>query len=250
MQPRHVYFLSDAHLGATLPGNDRDRERRLVTFLETGRPACAALYLLGDMFDFWFEYTRVVPRGHVRFLATLARYTDAGIPVHYFAGNHDAWVGDYLPRECGVIIYRDNEHVTLHDKQFLLGHGDGLDPADKKYLYLRRLFRAAASRRLFRLIHPDAGIRLANACSSRSRRHPRGNTLATTYRGDDHEPIARYCKNILLQRHVDYFIFGHRHLPLDITLSPNSRYINTGDWITHFTYAVFDGETVRLHRAR
>ncbi|MDR0545059.1 MAG: UDP-2,3-diacylglucosamine diphosphatase [Odoribacteraceae bacterium] len=246
MSPRPVYFLSDAHLGAPFLPDNRERERRLVAFLDRAAADCQAIYLLGDMFDFWFEYRRVVPRGHVRFLAALARYTDAGIPVHFFAGNHDAWASDYLADECGITLHDRNEFITLNGKQFLVGHGDGLNPADRKYLLLRRAFRSPLLRRSFRLLHPDAGVRLARACSSRSRERRDGVVKIHPYRGDDDESIVIYCKQVLQQRRVDYFIFGHRHLPVDVPLSPHSRYINTGDWITHFTYARFDGNAVAL----
>ncbi|MDR2130685.1 MAG: UDP-2,3-diacylglucosamine diphosphatase [Odoribacteraceae bacterium] len=249
MQGKQIYFLSDAHLGARVPDNNREREQKLVKFLETIRPGCAALYLLGDMFDFWFEYKRVVPKGHVRFLGELARFTDAGIPVHLFTGNHDTWAFDYLTRECGVTLHAGNEWLSLHGKQFLIGHGDGLNPLDKKYLFLKRLFRNRCLQRLFRSLHPDTGIKWANAWSSHSRLRDGGRVEAGAYRGDDKEGIVLYCKKILLERHVDYFIFGHRHLPVDIRLSPASRYINTGDWITHFSYATFDGAAVQLHHA-
>ncbi|MDR0766138.1 MAG: UDP-2,3-diacylglucosamine diphosphatase [Odoribacteraceae bacterium] len=248
MQDKRVFFLSDAHLGAKFLRDDRERERKLVAFLERIATGCEALYLLGDMFDFWFEYKRVVPRGHVRFLGLLARLTDAGIPVHFFTGNHDAWAFDYLRDECGVTLHHRDEWLTLHGKQFLVGHGDGLNPADKRYLLLRRAFRSPALQRAFRLLHPDAGIRLANGWSARSRARRGGLVEAPPYRGDDREGIVLYCKRVLQERHVDYFIFGHRHLPADVLLAPGSHYINTGDWISHFSYATFDGSTVKLLR--
>jgi UDP-2,3-diacylglucosamine hydrolase len=240
-----VYFLSDAHLGASFLHDNEERERKLVAFLERIAPNCSALYLLGDMFDFWFEYKRVVPRGHVRFLGALARFSDAGIPVHFFTGNHDAWAFNYLARECGVILNDNNGWIIMGGKLFLVGHGDGLDPTDKKYLFLKRVFRSRFLQRAFRLLHPDIGIRLARAWSTHSRM---GHVESPSYRGDDHEGIVLYCKSVLQRRHVDYFIFGHRHLPVDIPISPTSRYINTGDWITHFSYATFDGTTLEMLR--
>jgi UDP-2,3-diacylglucosamine hydrolase len=249
MQGKRVYFLSDAHLGATVLDDNRERERRLVDFLDAHRDDCAALYLLGDMFDFWFEYKRVVPRGYVRFLGALAGFADEGIPVHFFTGNHDIWAFDYLREECGATIHDGNEWITIAGKQFLVGHGDGLNPRDKTYLRLRRLFHNRFLQRAFRWIHPDVGIRLANAWSSHSRLQHTGTLEANAYRGDEHEEIVLYCKQVLRERHVDYFIFGHRHLPLSLDLSPTSRYVNTGDWITHFSYATFDGDSVTLHRA-
>ena len=246
IQDKKVYFLSDAHLGASVLSDNSERERKLVHFLETIRPDCAALYLLGDMFDFWFEYKRVVPKGFVRFLGTLARFTDAGIPVHFFTGNHDIWAFDYLPRECGVTLHTTNEELTLSGKHFLVGHGDGLNPRDKKYLFLKRVFHNRFLQSCFRAIHPSWGIKLADAWSSHSRLKENGKVEASAYRGDDREGIVLYCKHRLKESHFDYFIFGHRHLPIDLPLTPTSRYINTGDWITHFSYATFDGKELRL----
>lgn len=250
MQGKKTYFLSDAHLGAGVLDDNRQREEKLVRFLEEIQPGCEALYLLGDMFDFWFEYKRVIPKGYVRFLAALTRLTDAGIPVHFFTGNHDIWAFDYLRSECGVVLHTENERITLHGKRFLVGHGDGLNPHDKKYRFLRRLFHNRFLQGCFRLIHPDLGIRLANAWSSHSRLKENGMVEADAYRGDDREGIVLFCREYLTRESVDFFIFGHRHLPIDLPLSEKSRYINTGDWITHFSYAVFDGREVQLHHLR
>jgi UDP-2,3-diacylglucosamine hydrolase len=250
VQDKQIYFLSDAHLGATVLKNNREREQRLVDFLEEIRPTCAALYLLGDMFDFWFEYKRVIPKGHTRFLGELCRFTDGGIPVHFFTGNHDTWAFSYLHGECGVTLHFENEWITICHKRFLIGHGDGLNPGDKAYTRLRRAFHNRFLQRVFRLLHPDAGIKLANAWSSHSRLQRGDGVQATAYRGDEEEAIVLFCKNILQRQHVDYFVFGHRHFPSDVALSPSSRYINTGDWITHFSYATFDGSEMTLHQAR
>lgn len=244
----NVYFLSDAHLGASVLTNNRERERWLVAFLDAIRPDCGALYLLGDMFDFWFEYKHVVPKGHVRFLAALARYADAGVPVHFFTGNHDVWAFDYLARECGVTLHPEQIETTLAGKQFVIGHGDGLNPHDRGYLFIRGIFHNRFLQRCFRWLHPDCGVAIANAWSSHSRLRENGKVEAESFRGEENEEIIRYCKDYLRRRHVDYFIFGHRHDPIDFPLEGGSRYLNTGDWITHFTYAVFDGRDVRLCR--
>ena len=233
MQGKKVYFLSDAHLGAKLLKDNREREIMLVEFLQSIKPDCLELYLLGDMFDFWFEYKHVVPKGHVRFLAELANFTDQGIKVHFFTGNHDIWAFDYLAKECGVILHTSMMETTINGKSFLIGHGDGLNPNDKGYLFLRNAFHNRFLQRCFRFIHPDWG---------------NGQIEARGYLGDDKEEIVIYCRNILKEHHVDYFIFGHRHLPLNLELESNSHYINTGDWITHFSYAVFDGEKVSLEK--
>lgn len=243
-----IYFLSDAHLGASVLTNNRERERKLVEWLESIRPQCSALFLLGDIFDFWFEYKRVVPKGFVRFLAKICEFTDNGIDVHFFTGNHDIWAFDYLREECGVHIHTRNEKFTFNGKKFYIGHGDGLNPSDKGYLFIKKAFHSPFLQSCFKRIHPDCGIALAHKWSSHSRLKNNGKIDADDYRGTDREGIERYCRQVLKREDFDYFIFGHRHLPLDIPLSPNSRYINTGDWISHYTYAVFDGEELSLKK--
>lgn len=246
MNGQKVYFLSDAHLGATVLDNNRERELKLVKWLDSIKPDCAALYLLGDMFDFWYEYKHVVPKGFVRFLAKLAEFTDCGIEVHFFTGNHDIWAFDYLNKECGMIVHTDNQKVTVGDKKFLIGHGDGLDKNDKGYLFLKNAFHNRFLQGCFGLLHPDLGYRIAHKWSSHSRLKENGKIEAVSFRGEENEEIVRFCKEILKKEHFDYFIFGHRHLPMEIQLAENSRYINTGDWITHYTYAVFDGKETKL----
>lgn len=241
-----VYFLSDAHLGAAVLDNNKERELKLVKWLDTIKPDCTALYLLGDMFDFWYEYKHVVPKGFVRFLAKIAEFTDQGIEVHFFTGNHDIWVCDYLSQECGIIIHTDNQKLTIGDKKFLIGHGDGLDKNDKGYLFLKSAFHNRFLQGCFSLLHPDLGYRIAHKWSSHSRLKKNGKIEAVSFRGEENEEIVRFCKETLKKEHFDYFIFGHRHLPMDIQLGENSRYINTGDWITHYTYALFDGKDTQL----
>ena len=250
MQRKNTYFLSDAHLGAKILKDNKEREARLVAFLESVREDCRALYLLGDMFDFWFEYRRAVPKGHVRFLAELARFADEGVKVHFFTGNHDVWAFGYLADECGVTLHSGQEETEMNGKRFVIGHGDGLNPADKGYLFIRSVFHNRFLQRCFRWIHPDCGIALADAWSSHSRLRGNGQVEADAFLGEDKEEIVAYCKRYLQRRHADYFIYGHRHCPIDLPLGGGSRYINTGDWITHFTYARFDGEDVRLLKYR
>jgi len=244
----NIYFLSDAHLGASVLRDNREREIKLVNWLDSIRPDCAVLFLLGDIFDFWFEYKRVVPKGFVRFLAKICEFTDAGIEVHFFTGNHDIWVFDYLPKECGVIVHTQDEKFVFNGKRFYVGHGDGLDPRDKGYLFIRRIFHNHFLQRCFRWIHPDMGIAFAHRWSSHSRLKENGKIEADRYRGTEEEDIELYCRRQLETEYFDYFVFGHRHLPLDIPLPKGSRYINTGDWITFFTYAVFDGKEMFLRQ--
>ena len=247
---KKVYFLSDAHLGASVLDNNRKRELMLVNWLDSIKPDCAELFLLGDVFDFWFEYKRVVPKGFVRFLAKICEFTDNGIPVHFFTGNHDIWAFDYLHQECGMIIHIKNEVFTINGKKFFIGHGDGLDKSDKGYLFLKSIFHNRFFQWCFQWMHPDIGIVIAHAWSSHSRLKENGKIEADQYRGESREDIVKFCHQVLEKEHYDYFLFGHRHLPLDIKLTENSRYINTGDWITHYTYAMFDGNDLELKSIR
>lgn len=242
---KKVYFVSDVHLGAPILKNNREREIRLVQWLEHIRPDCATLFLLGDIFDFWFEYKRAVPKGSVRFLAKICEFTDQGIPVHFFTGNHDIWAFDYLHNECGVTLHTHNQRININGKQFLIGHGDALNPKDKGYLFLYHIFHNPILQYGFRWIHPDLGILLAHKWSSHSRLE-NGHIEADSFRGEEKEEIVRFCRNTLQQQHFDFFIFGHRHLPVDLPLTNNSRYINTGDWITYYSFATFDGKTMKL----
>lgn len=243
---KKVYFLSDAHLGAPVLSNNPEREKALVAWLEKIRPDCGILFLLGDIFDFWFEYKWVVPKGHIRFLAKICEFTDQGIPVHFFTGNHDIWAFGYLHEECGVILHTRNEAYLIRGKHFFIGHGDALNPKDKGYLFLYKVFHNPFLQRCFRWVHPDFGVWIARKWSSHSR-FENGKVEADAFQGEENEEIVRFCKQTLDFRHFDYFIFGHRHLPLDMALSANSRYVNTGDWITYFSYASFDGEKMELH---
>ena len=240
-----IYFASDIHLGAGDPATARCTERRFTAWLDAVSRDAEAIYLLGDLFDFWFEYKRSVPKGFIRFLAKLCEFTDAGIPVHFFTGNHDIWAFDYLPKECGVILHTKNEYFNINGKHFLIGHGDALNSKDKGYLFLYHIFHNRFLQKAFRWVHPDLGILLAQKWSSHSRLE-NGHIEADSFRGEEQEEIVRFCRNTLSLRHFDYFIFGHRHLPIDLELSPGSRYINTGDWITYDSYAVFDGENLEL----
>lgn len=242
---KKAYFLSDVHLGAPVLSDNREREKRLVEWLEQIRPDCGVLFLLGDIFDFWFEYKRAVPKGYVRFMSKICEYTDSGIPVHFFTGNHDIWTFDYLPEECGVILHTGNRIFNINGKRFLIGHGDALNPNDKGYLFLYRTFHNRFLQRCFSWIHPDLGIWIARKWSSHSRLE-NGNIEADLFKGEDNEEIVVFCKQTLRTTYFDYFLFGHRHLPIDLPLEKGSRYINTGDWITYYSYAVFDGTEVRL----
>ncbi|MBU0765148.1 MAG: UDP-2,3-diacylglucosamine diphosphatase [Bacteroidetes bacterium] len=238
------YFISDIHLGIPDFEGSLKREKLVVEWLEEVHKDALEIYLLGDIFDVWMEYKRVVPRGFTRFLGKIADITDSGIPVHYFAGNHDQWITDYLPRETGVILHRDRLITELDGKRFFLAHGDGLGPSDKGYKRMKAVFRHPVSNWLYSRFHPNFGIGLAAAVSY-NKRNPRERRFPV-YRGEDGEWLILYAKKKLQQEHFDYFIFGHRHIPINILLKENCRFINLGDWLSYFSYAVYDGSDVEL----
>lgn len=200
---------------------------------------------MGDVFDFWFEYKHVVPKGFVRLLGKLAELNDAGINLHYFTGNHDMWTFDYLPKEIGVTLYRTEIERTIYGKKFIIGHGDGLGPGDHGYKFIKKVFANKFCQWLFARLHPNAGIALANYWSRRSRAAT--GSFDEKYLGDDKEFLVQHIKEHLKTNPADFFIYGHRHLPIDMKIE-NSRYINLGDWITYFTYAVWDGEKLELKK--
>ena len=241
---KKVYFLSDFHLGAPNAVESRKREDRLVRFLQDARKDAGVIFIVGDIFDFWFEYKTVVPKGFVRILGTLAQMADEGIQLHIFTGNHDLWMQDYLSKELNAKLYFEPQQFTIQNKQFLIGHGDGLGPGDNGYKRLKKIFTNPICQWLFRWLHPDAGIQLANYFSRKSRAKT-GNT-DELFLGEDKEWLILYTKEKAKTMAVDYFIFGHRHYAIDLRLNEKSRYINLGDWIRLNTYAVFDGKDVQL----
>ena len=241
---KQVFFASDNHLGAPDPVSSRERERHFVAWLREIRPRAAALFLLGDLFDFWFEYRKVVPKGFTRTLGALAEFTDNGIPVYFFVGNHDLWMNGYFEEELGIPVFHRPQVFEMGGKTFLIGHGDGLGPGDKGFKRMKKVFTHPVSRWLFRWLHPDLGVRLAQHLSVRNKLISGDEDVR--FLGENGEWLVQYARRKLLENHYDYFVFGHRHLPLDIALSGTSRYINLGDWITHYTYADFDGKDMVL----
>jgi UDP-2,3-diacylglucosamine hydrolase len=241
---KNIYFLSDFHLGAPNAAASRQREKKIVQFLNAIKEQTAVLFIVGDLFDFWYEYKKVVPRGYVRLLGKLAQFTDAGIPVHFFVGNHDMWMQDYFQTELSIPVYFEPKEFRFNNKTFYIGHGDGLGPGDAGYKALKKVFRNPICQWLFGLVPPRIGIGLADYFSRKSRAAT--GTSEEHFLGEDREWLITYCNSVLQQKPIDYFVFGHRHLPIDYRLSLVSRYINLGDWISFFTYAVFDGEDVQL----
>jgi UDP-2,3-diacylglucosamine hydrolase len=243
---KKIYFVSDIHLGLPNPVKSLAREKLFIKWLDEIKIDAQEIFLVGDIFDFWFEYEYVVPRGFTRLLGKLAEITDAGIPVHFFTGNHDIWVHDYLPSETGVILHREKLITEFNNKRFMIAHGDGLGPADKGFKRLKKVFTNPLSKWIFARIHPNFGVRFAHFWSHRSRDVYDSDTYL--FKGEDKEWLILYAKKKLTEQHFDYFIFGHRHIPLEINLGENTHFINLGDWITNFTYAVFDGEKVELKK--
>ncbi|MFM2258924.1 MAG: hypothetical protein RLZZ424_857 [Bacteroidota bacterium] len=241
---KKVYFLSDFHLGAPNDTESRKREDRLVRFLQDARKDAGIIFIVGDIFDFWFEYKTVVPKGFVRILGTLAQIADEGIQLHIFTGNHDLWMQDYLSKELNAKLYFEPQTFTIQNKQFLIGHGDGLGPGDEGYKRLKKIFTNPICQWLFRWLHPDAGIQLANYFSRKSR--AKTGNADELFLGEDKEWLILYTKEKAKTMAVDYFIFGHRHYAIDLKISDKSRYINLGDWIRLNTYAVFDGTDLQL----
>ena len=241
---KKVYFLSDFHLGAPNDTESRKREDRLVRFLQDARKDAGIIFIVGDIFDFWFEYKTVVPKGFVRILGTLAQIADEGIQLHIFTGNHDLWMQDYLSKELNAKLYFEPQTFTIQNKQFLIGHGDGLGPGDEGYKRLKKIFTNPFCQWLFRWLHPDAGIQLANYFSRKSR--AKTGNADELFLGEDKEWLILYTKEKAKTMAVDYFIFGHRHYAIDLKISDKSRYINLGDWIRLNTYAVFDGTDLQL----
>ena len=239
---KKVYFLCDAHLGSWAMQHRRTQERRLVRFLDSIKEKASAVYLLGDMFDFWYEYKFVVPKGYTRFLGKISELTDMGVEVHYFTGNHDIWAYNYLERECGVIIHRSPITVELGDKVFFLAHGDGLGDPDKSFKLIRAIFHSKFCQRLFSSLHPRWGMWFGLTWAKHSRMK-RADGKEPPYMGEDKEYLVRYAKEYQ-QEHpdIDYYMFGHRHIELDLMLSKKTRMMILGDWLWQFTYAVFDGE--------
>jgi UDP-2,3-diacylglucosamine hydrolase len=245
-QGKKIYFSSDNHLGAPNLEESLVREKKFVSWLDTIKKDAEAIFLVGDIFDFWFEYNEVVPKGFTRTLGKLAEISDAGISIHYFAGNHDMWLVDYFQKELNLTVHNKPKIFTINDKKFFVGHGDGLGPGDKSFKIMKKIFKNPFFNWCFRCVHPDLGIKLGKYLSNKNRLKSSLENLK--FNGNENEWLTKYCKEKLKNEHYDYFIFGHRHIPLEIELSPNSTYINLGDWITHFSYAVFDGHQVLLDK--
>jgi UDP-2,3-diacylglucosamine hydrolase len=241
-----IYFASDFHLGVPNKEKSRERERLLVKWLNHISKDAAEVFLVGDLFDFWYEYRSVVPKGFVRFQAKLAELCDKGIQVHVFTGNHDMWMFEYFEDELGVKMHRGTVQREWNGKKFFIGHGDGLGPEDRAYKFIKKVFANPVCIWLFKWIHPDIGVGLANFWSGRSRRSNQADD--EVYHGDENEWLLQFSETTLKAKHFDYFIFGHRHMVLDKPVGANSRYINLGAWFSDPHFAVWDGQELRLSK--
>ena len=241
---KKIYFLSDFHLGAPDAEKSLVREKKIVAFLESIRHDAHTIFLVGDMFDFWYEYRKVVPRGFVRLLGKIASMSDEGIRFHFFVGNHDMWMKDYFQQELNIPVYFEPKPFEFNRKKFFIGHGDGLGPGDHGYKWLKKVFRNPVCQWLFGILPPAIGMGIANYASRRSRAAT--GQSEEKFLGEDREWLLIYCREASRVENFDFFIFGHRHLPIDYRLDNGSRYINLGDWIHYDTYAVFDGEKIKL----
>ena len=241
---KRIYFASDLHLGSPPGEPSRERERYFVRWLDHIQADCAELYLMGDVFDFWFEYKKAVPKGYVRLFGKLAEFQDAGIPIHFFAGNHDLWLGNYFTEQFGAQLYYEPVLRKLFGKTYLLAHGDGLGPGDRTYKLLKSIFRNPICQWLFHRLHPNFGIGLADYFSRNSRKK---NAHKDAVDHGEKEFLLIYAREQLRkQPEIDYLVFGHRHLPKKLALETEKYYINLGDWIQYFTYLVVDAEGAHL----
>lgn len=240
-----IYFVSDLHLGVPDYATSLAREKRFCKWLDEISKDAQAIFILGDLFDFWFEYRQVVPRGFVRVLGKLAELRDRNIPIYFFTGNHDQWMKDYFTLELGIPVFHQQVEIIIAGKRFLLAHGDGLGPGDHGYKFLKKIFKSKFSRYLFARFHPNFGIWFGKKWS-RDNRLLKGDDQSD-FMGEEKEWLIQYSRSILEKHHVDYFIYGHRHIVLEYPLSDKSTYYNLGDWIKYDSYATFDGEKMQLH---
>ena len=242
----NVLFLSDLHLGAPTQEASRERERHVVAFLENERATLVALYLVGDIFDYWYEYKYVVPKGYIRLLGLLASLADDGVPIFFFTGNHDLWAGSYLEDEVGVTLYKEPQIHLINNKRFYIAHGDGLGPGDHGFKRMKSVFKNSWAQRAYSLLHPDAATALATLASGTSRG---SNPSDTKWYGLEREWLIQHSLQLMEKLEIDYFIYGHRHYPISFQISNRSTYCNLGDWLIYDSYARWDGSRLSLSSA-
>ena len=242
MKKEKIYFASDFHLGSPNYEESLKREKKIISWLNEIEKDAKKIYLLGDIFDFWFEYEKVVPKGFVRLLAKLADLVDKGIQIHFLVGNHDMWMRDYLEKEIGLKVHF-KEFIIEEDNQLIfIGHGDGLGKGDYKYKILKSLFTSNLCKWLFSRLHPNFGIGLGQAWSNKSRKEQEN------IKNEEKEILVEYCKEQQKNNPVDYYIFGHRHIPMEVKIDERANYINLGDWIHHYSYAVLSDQKLELRK--
>lgn len=242
---KKIYFASDQHFGAPNPAESKIREAKFIAWLDEIKSDAQVLFLMGDLFDFWHEWKHVIPKGFVRVLGKLAEIKDAGIDIYFFVGNHDLWMKDYLEQEIGAVIFYEKQYFTINGKEFLLAHGDGLGPGDIGYKRMKKLFTNPVAQWFFKWLHPDIAMNLAIYFSTKNKMI--SGEEDKEFLGEDKEFLVIYSKEKLKTEKIDFFIYGHRHLPMVLELeNGKAKYINLGDWISYFTYGVFDGENFEL----
>jgi len=242
-QTGKIFFASDFHLGLPTGSPPVEREKKVVSWLNSVAPDAKEIYLLGDIFDFWWEYKLVVPRGFTRFLGTVSSITDSGIPVHFFTGNHDMWVGDYLSSECGITVHTGPLTAIFNGKKFYLAHGEGLGTRDLFYKILLSIFHNKPLQVLYSALHPAIGVGIGHKWSLNSRL-VKG--ISKGFLGEEKEDLVRHARSVLKTDNIDYFIFGHRHLEMTYPLKEGAEIVFLGDWIKTGSYAEWDGNTLSL----
>ena len=248
LQPnKKIYFASDQHFGAPTPELSKPREAKFLAWLDEIKKDAQVLFLMGDLFDFWHEWKYVVPKGYVRILGKLAELKDSGIDIYFFVGNHDLWMKDYLEEEIGIPVFFEKQYYEISGKNFLLAHGDGLGPGDKGYKRMKKLFTNPIAQWFFKWLHPDIAMKIAVYFSTKNKMISGVEDMK--FLGEDKEFLILYSKEKLKSEKIDYFVYGHRHLPmiLDLKIDENAaNYVNLGDWISYFTYGVFDGAEFKI----
>jgi UDP-2,3-diacylglucosamine hydrolase len=241
---KKIYFASDFHLGVPDHESSLIREKRIISWLDSIKHDAHSIYLLGDIFDFWFEYRHTIPKGYIRLLGKLAEIRDSGIPIIFFTGNHDMWMFDYFPSELDIPVYREPQLLEIGNHKLLIGHGDGLGPGDMTYKFLKKIFNSKTCQWLFARIHPNLGMSIAHLWSRKSRIANLKNE--EKFQGEAGEFLWVYCTELEKKQHHDFYIFGHRHLPLSLEVAKTSKYINLGEWVNFNTYAEYNGTDVVL----
>lgn len=241
---KKIYFASDFHLGVPDSATSLEREKKIIRWLDRIKKDAYVIYLLGDIFDFWFEYKHTIPKGYVRFLGKIAEIRDQGIQVYFFTGNHDMWMFNYFPDELNIPIYREPIQLEIGSHKLMIGHGDGLGPGDTSYKILKKFFNSSICQWLFARVHPNLGISIARYWSRNSR--ITNMKKEEKFQGEENEYLLTYCRESEKIQHFDFYVFGHRHLPLDLSVGKSSRYINLGEWVHFYTYASYSGTSLEL----